>query len=78
MTTTPEEKKKLFECPWCHNSCDSTGFSSDEPGEKPCCPVCGEPLEEVEADASGESAETKRTFQDEEVLDFWNSSTGWD
>ncbi len=73
MTASQEEKKTFFECQWCHTSCDSAQFLSEDPTERPVCPVCDELMDRVEADAF-ETAETARTFPDEEVVDHWLSS----
>ena len=73
MTTTQDEKKTFFECLWCHTSYDSTQFSSDELTEGPDCPLCGDPLERVEADAPEAAEETPRN-SDDEIVDYWHSS----
>lgn len=77
MTTMPEEKTMLLECLWCHNSCNANDFSPEDSSDRPCCPVCGEPLTLVDADSPGEPTEFSHTFPDEEVADHWLAAN-WD
>ncbi len=66
---SPDVKRTLFECLWCHSVFDKNRFSSAEKESGPNCLVCGDLLERMKVDVYG-TEEISRVFEDETIAGF--------